>query len=78
MSDNPFINHIQSLKREIAKRDAEIARLRARVEMLEKVSAAAQVLINEDADCDDPAEDAWWDWEKKFDALRIALKEVKL
>jgi hypothetical protein len=55
----------------------EIERLRARVEALEKVRAAAQALINEDAGVDDPAEDGWWDWEKNCEALRAALKEAK-
>jgi hypothetical protein len=54
----------------------EITRLRARVEGLEKVRAAAQALIDVDA-CDDPAEDGWWDWEKNCEALRAALKEAK-
>jgi len=54
----------------------EIARLRARVKELEKVRAAAQALIDEDAG-DDPAEDGWWEWEKNCEALRAALKEVK-
>ena len=55
----------------------EITRLRARVEELEKVRAAAQALINEDAGVDDPAEDGWWEWEKNCEALRVALKEAK-
>jgi hypothetical protein len=55
---------------------AEIERLRDRVELLEKVRAAAQALIDVDG-CDDPAEDDWWDWEKNCDVLRAALKEVK-
>jgi len=58
-------------------RDAEITRLRARVEKLEKVRAAARFLINEDAGVDDPAEDGWWEWEKNCEALRAALKEAK-
>jgi len=53
----------------------EIERLRARVEELEKVRAAAQALIDEDAG-DDPAEDGWWEWEKNCEALSVALKEV--
>ena len=53
----------------------EIERLRARVEELEKVRAAAQALIDEDAG-DDPAEDGWWEWEKNCEALRAALKEI--
>ncbi len=55
---------------------AEITRLRARVEVLERVSAAAQVFIDEDAG-DDPAEYGWWEWEKNCEALRAALKEAK-
>jgi len=47
----------------------------ARVEELEKVRAAAQALIDEDAG-DDPAEDGWWEWEKNCEALRAALKEI--
>lgn len=54
----------------------EIAHLRSRVEVLERVRAAAQALINEDAG-DDPAEDAWWEWEKNCEVLRVALKEAK-
>ena len=57
-------------------RDAEITRLRSRVEKLEKVRAATRFLINEDAGVDDPAEDGWWEWEKNCEALRAAL-EVK-
>jgi hypothetical protein len=55
----------------------EVTRLRARVEKLEKVRAAARFLINEDAGVDDPAEDGWWEWEKNCEALRAALKEAK-
>jgi uncharacterized small protein (DUF1192 family) len=61
---------------EMSLRD-EITRLRARVEKLEKVRAAARFLINEDAGVDDPAEDGWWEWEKNCEALRAALKEAK-
>ena len=56
---------------------AEIERLRARVQVLDRVRAAAQALINEDAGVDDPAEDGWWEWEKNCEALRAALKEAK-
>jgi hypothetical protein len=63
--------------RDLAERDAEIERLRSRVEKLEKVRAAARFLINEDAGVDDPAEDGWWEWEKNCEALRAALKEAK-
>ena len=55
----------------------EIERLRARVEVLEKVRAATRFLINEDAGVDDPTEDGWWEWEKNCEALRAALKEAK-
>ena len=54
----------------------QIERLRARVEELEKVRAAAHALIDEDAG-DDPAEDGWWDWEKNCEVLRAALNEAK-
>jgi len=54
----------------------EIERLRARVEVLEKVRAAAQAIADEDAG-DDPAEDVWWDWEKNCEVLRDALEEAK-
>jgi hypothetical protein len=55
---------------------AQNERLRARVEVLEKVRAAAQALIDVDG-CDDPAEDCWWDWEKNCEVLSAALKEAK-
>lgn len=72
-------NLLQRLEvlRDLAERDAEIERLRARVEKLEKVRAATRFLINEDAGVDDPAEDGWWEWEKNCEALRDALKEAK-
>ena len=56
---------------------AEIERLRARVQVLDRVRAAAQALINEDAGLDAPAEDGWWAWEKNCEVLRVALKEAK-
>jgi hypothetical protein len=49
--------------------EKEISRLRARVEELEKVRAAAQAL--------DGYGFGWLDWEEKFETLRAALKEAK-
>ena len=76
MSD-PFNEKVRLMRAAIQKRDAEITRLRARVEKLEKVRDATRFLINEDAGVDDPAEDGWWEWEKNCEALRAALKEAK-
>jgi hypothetical protein len=50
-------------------RDNEITRLRARVEELEKVRAAAQAL--------DGYGFGWLHWDEKFETLRAALKEAK-
>jgi hypothetical protein len=50
-------------------RGREIERLRARVEELEKVRAAAQAL--------DGYGFGWLHWDEKFETLRAALKEVK-
>lgn len=55
----------------------EVARLRARVEVLERVRAAAQALIDyEDAGPDAPGGLCWMRWEEKFQAMRDALKET--
>ena len=55
---------------------AEITRLRARVEVLERVRAAAQAIIDyEDAGPDAP-NDMSMEWEEKFQAMRDALKET--
>jgi hypothetical protein len=48
---------------------AEIERLRARVEVLERIRAAADNLFTYDS--------GWSHWEKKYRALRAALKEDK-
>jgi len=48
---------------------AEIERLRARVEVLERVRVAAQAL--------DGYRFGWLGWEEKVEALRVALKEAK-
>jgi hypothetical protein len=48
---------------------ADIERLRARVEELEKVRAAADDLFAYDS--------GWSHWEQKYRALRAALKEAK-
>ena len=64
-----------ALEAENKKLRAEIERLRARVEVLERVSAAAQALI--DYEDGDPDEHSYRCWEKKFEALRAALKEAK-
>lgn len=51
---------------------AEIERLRARVEVLETIRAAAQALIDyEDSDTYDPAGKGWEYWEEN---LRAALE----
>jgi hypothetical protein len=47
---------------------AEVTRLRARVEVLETMRAAAQAL--------DGYGFGWLHWEEKFEALRAALKEA--
>jgi hypothetical protein len=48
---------------------AEIKRLRARVEVLERIRAAADDLFAYDS--------GWSHWEQKYRALRAALKEAK-
>jgi uncharacterized small protein (DUF1192 family) len=53
---------------EMSLRD-EITRLRARVEKLERIRAAADNLFTYDS--------GWSHWEKKYRALRDALKEAK-
>jgi hypothetical protein len=47
----------------------EITRLRARVEVLERIRAAADDLFAYDS--------GWSHWEQKYRALRAALKEAK-
>jgi hypothetical protein len=47
----------------------EITRLRARVEELERIRAAADNLFTYDS--------GWSHWEKKYRELRAALKEAK-
>lgn len=58
-----------ALEAENKKLRAEIARLRARVEKLEKVRAAAQDLEGYGF--------GWLHWEEKFETLTSALKEAK-
>lgn len=53
----------------IADMHAEIERLRARVEVLERIRAAADNLFTYDS--------GWSHWEKKYRELRAALKEAK-
>lgn len=55
----------------------EIARLRARVEVLERVRAAAQELMDYEASGPyTPGGLCWMKWGEKFQALRATLKEA--
>ncbi len=66
MSDNQKAHDIATT---VAWMRAEIERLRARVEVLERIRAAADNLFTYDS--------GWSHWEKKYRELRAALKEAK-
>jgi hypothetical protein len=60
---------IEKLSRKVCELHSDNQRLRARVEVLERVRAAAQAL--------DGYGFGWLRWEEKFETLRAALKEAK-
>ncbi len=60
---------IEKLSRKVCELHSDNQRLRARVEVLERVRAAAQAL--------DGYGFGWVHWDEKFEALRAALKEAK-